>query len=172
MTPKPCVIDESLTLADAMDRMLANNIRHLVVVSNEQAVGIVDAADLGLISGLWSESPREITVKKAKRPLFQCSSTAPVTEVVRTMENHHYTCAVIVDEGHVVGIFTLTDALRALRQLAMGRPVEPEVEPTHRPQLAPEREKTPPRVHARSMLHDRGASPSASDGLAFGTVGL
>jgi CBS domain-containing protein len=29
-------------------------------------------------------------------------------------------CAIVVDEGHLVGMFTVTDALKALAQLAAG----------------------------------------------------
>ena len=172
MTHRPCVIDEKLLVADAMDRMLANNIRHLIVVSNDQAVGVVEAGDLSRAAELSSRSTRELTLAEVKQPFFQCSSDMLVVEVVRVMESHHYSCSVVIEQGRVVGIFTLEDALRALRHMLRGRPVEPQVVPTHLPRIPLEREKTPPRVRATGMLANRRVVPSARDGLVFGTVGL
>ncbi|MCA9711211.1 MAG: CBS domain-containing protein, partial [Myxococcales bacterium] len=162
MTPRPCLIDETLSVADARDRMQANNIHHLVVVSHGRAVGVVDAADLDLAAELSPHAPHEIGLAKAKRPLYTCAMDTPLAAVVEVMEAQRHGCAVVVDGGHVIGIFTATDALRALRQLVRGHPVDPQVVPTHRPVVPAEREHVPSRVRTRQVVNARGATPSAS----------
>jgi len=172
MTSQPCVVDEGLSLADAMDRMLANNIRHLVVVRGQQMVGVVDSSDLGLANAITQQKLRDIPVSRATRGVCQCPHDMPLTEVARMMEAQHYGCVVATEGGRIVGIFTATDALRALRSIVLGHSVEPQVVPTHRPDVAKKRESTPPHARARRMLEARGAAPSSSDGLLFGRVGV
>jgi acetoin utilization protein AcuB len=41
----------------------------------------------------------------------------PVDEVAREMADRRYGCAVVIEGGKVVGVFTTTDALRALSEL-------------------------------------------------------
>lgn len=172
MTPRPCTISESLSLADAMDRMLANNIRHLVVVRGRKAIGALSAADLSLANAIREERLREIPVSQATRGMFRCAPRTELADVVRTMEAEHFDCVVVADDDFVVGIFTTTDALRALRELALGQPAVAQTTPTHDVEHPAEREMTPPRARAKHLVARRGATPSTGDGLVLGTVGL
>lgn len=172
MTPQPCVVDEDLSLADAMDRMMANNIRHLVVVRDDVMIGIIDSSDLSLANAVMDEKLKDIPISRAVRGVFRCSPNMPLADVVRTMEGEHFGCVVVVDGNEVVGIFTLTDALRALRQLALDHPVQPETSSTHMPVPPHERENHAHHVRARRLLDSHHASPSANDGKVFGSVGV
>ena len=46
--------------------------------------------------------------------IYSVSPGDRVADVARTMGEHKYGCAIVVDRGHVVGIFTATDALALL----------------------------------------------------------
>ena len=173
MTPDPAGIDEELTLADATDRMLANNIRHLLVLRDGELIGVVDSADLALANAVSQRRISEIPVTSAVRGVFRCAPDTPIEDAIQTMERNHYSCAVVVDDEHrVVGIFTVSDAFRALRQLATGEEVTPEVTPTLAPQVPAERQEALPRLRVSRMLASHHASPSAGQGLTFGKVGL
>lgn len=167
MTPDPCAVDEGLTLADAADRMMANDIRHLLVLRGDRLTGAVSQADVTLGSQLRGE---EAKVAVATRPSHICSPDEPVTDVASLMERHLYETAAVVSGGQVVGIFTVSDALRALRQVVLGTAVEPEIKASHRPELPAEREQVLPEVRVKRMLRRRGASPSPNDGRVLGSV--
>lgn len=171
MTKDPCGVDHELTLADAADRMRANNIRHLLVVKDGRLQGLVSAADLQLAAALSEHSAAKTPVANATRPVYACAADTPLDEVVRTMEARHLECAVVIEPtADVVGIFTLTDALRAVRALIHGRAVEPEVVPTHVVDQPEEREKALHTARVRRMLASHGAAPSPNDGKVFGKV--
>ena len=173
MTLDPCGIDEDLTLADAADRMLANNIRHLLVLREGHLIGLLDASDLALANAVTGDRIDEISVSTATRGVFRCPPTMPVADVVKTMERNHYGCAAIVDDrSEVVGIFTITDALQALRRVVAGHEVAAQVEPTHRPEIPETRDSVLPRVRVKRMLRKGGAAPTADQGLVFGTIGV
>ena len=50
-------------------------------------------------------------------PVLDGAPDAPVDEVVREMAGHKYGSAVVVDNGHVVGVFTAIDAMTAFAEL-------------------------------------------------------
>lgn len=132
MTYTPCTADEGLSLVDAQDRMNANNIRHLLVTRNDHLVGLLSSRDITFALSLPGVKPEKLTVFHAMTTApFTCGPKAALAEVCKEMEQHRYGCAVIVDDGLVTGIFTTTDALRAVRALATGEKVEPMTKPTH-----------------------------------------
>jgi len=172
MTADPAGIDEDLTLADAIDRMLANNVRHLLVLRADELIGVVDSADLALANAITQERTADVPVRSAMRGVFRCPPDMAVTDVVRTMERNHFTCAAVVDARHnVVGIFTIADALHALRQLVLGGAEPADARPALSSDDVPSNE-APPRVRVARMLRSSHAAPSADQGMAFGTVGL
>jgi acetoin utilization protein AcuB len=46
--------------------------------------------------------------------VYSASPDAPLDEVVHEMVKHKYGCAVIMQHGEVVGVFTSIDAMEAL----------------------------------------------------------
>ena len=131
MTLTPCTADEGLSLTDAQDRMNANNIRHLLVTRNDHLVGVLSSRDITFALSLPGIKPEKLTVFHAMTTApFTCGPRASLAEVCREMEAHRYGCAVIVDDGLVIGIFTTTDALRAVRSLITGE-TDHMVTPTH-----------------------------------------
>jgi CBS domain-containing protein len=61
---------------------------------------------------------------------YVCGPATPISEAALQMETHRYGCAIVVERDELLGVSTTIDALRALRQLATGKPAERAVEPT------------------------------------------
>lgn len=171
MTYTPCTADEGLSLLDAQDRMNANNIRHLLVTRNDHLVGVVSSRDLTFALSLPGVKAAKVTVFEAMTAApFTCGPKANLAAVCQEMEEHRWGCAVIVDDGLVTGIFTTTDALRAVRALATGEMVEPMVKPTHivdQPKVRPHVE------HSYRLGEHMGSKvrPSSKQGLISGAGG-
>ena len=121
MTPSPETIAADLTLAQARERMFRIHARHLPVVENGQLVGILSDRDIALVEAIDGDLDK-LLVRRAMTPQpFTCGPEARLYAVAAEMAAHKYGTAIVVDRehpGHVVGLFTTTDALRALSQLA------------------------------------------------------
>ena len=115
MTVGPVVIARGRTLSEAHRVMRERAIRHLPVVEAGKLVGLVSQRDLYLLETLKGVDPATETVEEAMSPEpFAVRPDAPLEEVALAMAEHKYGSAVVVDQGVVVGLFTTTDALRAL----------------------------------------------------------
>ncbi len=170
MTVQPCTVDHGLALEDARDRMWANKIRHLLVMRGGHLCGVLSERDISLAMGLPGMKLAQPKVEEAMSThVYACQVDTPLEDVVAEMEAHRYGCAVVLDDEYVVGIFTTTDALRVVRTLLTGAPVEPMAAPTHLVDLTGEREKVTHHVRLGALL--RNVGPRASDGL-IGTTGL
>jgi acetoin utilization protein AcuB len=115
MTRAVYTIGTKSPLSEAHRLMNDHAIRHLPVLEGGRLVGVVSMRDLHLIETLKGVDPQEVTVEEA---MSQDAYTVPpgtgLTEVARTMAQHKYGSAVVARDGHVEGIFTTIDALRAL----------------------------------------------------------
>jgi CBS domain-containing protein len=92
-----------------------------------------------------------------------CATEDSLAEVAGEMEAHRFGCTAVVQEGLVVGIFTTTDALRAVRSLASGEKVAPRTIPTHVVDVTGKPERH--RVRLGDTLRSHAAGPRAGDGL-------
>lgn len=112
--------DQSLDYAHGI--MRENNIRHLPVLVGGKLAGIITQRDLALIETLKDVDPRTVTVDDAMTTeVYHVEPDAPLDEVVDEMAEHKYGCAVVMQNNHVVGIFTAVDAMKALSELLHGR---------------------------------------------------
>jgi acetoin utilization protein AcuB len=166
MTEEPCTVDAGLSIADAQQRMVQNKIRHLLVVNGDRLVGVVSSRDLAVANSLSKTDANKTTVEAAMRPsVYVCDVNTPLSAVAYDMEAHRYGCAIVLDEGRAVGIFTTTDALRALRQVITGAPAEPVAPSQHKrsdssPDLLREH-----RVRLGQELFRAHINPSAHQGM-------
>ncbi len=118
MTPSPHSVGQEQSLAQAHKLMRAHHIRHLPVLHGGKLVGVLSDRDLHLIETLRDVDPETVTVEEAMSPtVYTVSPRAPLDEVVREMAHHKYGCAVIEDNGKLVGVFTTVDAMRAFADL-------------------------------------------------------
>lgn len=164
MTADPMTVDVGLSVRDAQERMMLNNLRHLVVVHGERIVGVVSSRDLGLALTIPGPNNAELTVADAmtKNP-YCCVAETPLAEAARAMEAHRYGCALVLRDNVVVGVFTTVDALRALRAVITGKPVEPANPPTHIGGTDGERAHVEHHVRASASL-GAGVRPSPNQG--------
>jgi acetoin utilization protein AcuB len=118
MTLSPFSIGQEQALAQAHKLMRGHHIRHLPVLHGGRLVGLLSDRDLHLIETLRDVDPEKVTVEEAMTPeVYSISPKAPLDEVVREMAHHKYGCAVVEDNGKLVGVFTTVDAMRAFADL-------------------------------------------------------
>jgi acetoin utilization protein AcuB len=125
MTTCPHTIDDDKTLADARTSMAKLGGRHLPVVRDGRLVGILSDRDIALAESLLADSgdrTRVPTVADAMTEVvFTCGPEAHLHAVAGEMVKQKHGSAVVVDPEHplkVLGVFTTSDALRALEVFA------------------------------------------------------
>ncbi len=122
MTCSPHTIRPDLTLADAAKTMREHNIRHLPVLSGGSLVGLLSMRDIHLIETLKDVNPSEVKVEDAmSQEVYVISPDSSLADVVDEMAAKKYGSAIVEQNGKVVGIFTVIDALQALSDLLSTR---------------------------------------------------
>jgi len=116
MTPSPHTIGRDQSLAKAREAMQRFGVRHLPVLDGGALVGILTDRDVRLVESI--ADPEETLVEEAMTPEpYVVQADAFLRDVAREMSQHKYGCAVVLERGAVVGIFTTIDALRALLEV-------------------------------------------------------
>ncbi len=114
--PKSIGFDQSI--AQAADVMRKLHLRHLPVLKGGKLVGILTERDISLILGFKDVNPETTTVEEAYSPdPYFTAPESPLNEVVAHMAEKKFGCALVVDNGKLVGIFTEVDAYKALSEL-------------------------------------------------------
>lgn len=122
MSTSPHSIGVDQTLEHAHRLLREHDIRHLPVLSGGKLVGIVTDRDLAVIESLSGVSQKDVPVEEAmSSSVYAVAPDTPLDEVADEMARHKYGSAVVMQNGHVVGIFTTVDACRALHDLLHGR---------------------------------------------------
>jgi acetoin utilization protein AcuB len=122
MTRSPRTIRPGQTLAEAHRLMRRNQIRHLPVLARGKLVGIVSQRDLALIETLPDVDPTEVPVEDAMiGDVYVVAPGAPLGDVAGEMARRKLGAAVVASGDRVVGVFTATDACRALSRLMRPR---------------------------------------------------
>jgi acetoin utilization protein AcuB len=121
MTGSVHTIGTKSPLTEAHRLMNNHAIRHLPVLEGGRLVGMLSQRDLHLIETLKDVVPKEVLVEEAmSQDAYTVAPEAPLEDVAREMALHKYGSAVIVRGREVLGIFTTTDALRALDTVLRG----------------------------------------------------
>lgn len=143
MTALPATADVGLRLADAEQRMTLDNIRHLVVLRQGHVVGVLSNRDIAVALSTPGTDANKLLVGDAmsERP-YACAPSTRLSEVALAMEANRWGCALVIEGDDVVGVFTTTDALRALRALATGGYAEPATRAHHLPSADTEPTRT------------------------------
>jgi len=115
MTHSPQTISSAQTIQVAKQMMNSLGVRHLPVVQDGKLMGVVSGRDIRLLE-FWSGTDvHKSPVKEAVSPEPFCvSPNTPLKEVIRVMIEKNYGSAIISEGERILGIFTVTDALRAL----------------------------------------------------------
>lgn len=121
MTTTPHAINSDSTVAEAAQVMKKNQIRHLPVVLGKK-YGVVSDRDLKFAMSLAGFDPRSARVKDiCEEAPYITSPNTSISDVSAELAERRVGSALIVDNGHLVGILTTTDVCRALNDLCMGR---------------------------------------------------
>lgn len=119
MTAQPITIGRNESLATAHELMRRHGCRHLPVLEHGELVGVVTQRDLYFLETIAGVDLTEDHVDDAMSvDAYAVPPEAPLAEVSKHMAANRYGCAVVIERGRVIGIFTTTDALRALSVLA------------------------------------------------------
>lgn len=115
-TPKSIGIDRPLS--HAIKLMHEMQIRHLPVLKAGKLVGVLTDRDIKLVTSFENADPEKILVEEACTLDPYCTSpSSPLNEVVTNMARKKYGCAVVVDNGNLVGILTEIDVYKAFSEL-------------------------------------------------------
>jgi CBS domain-containing protein len=102
----------------------------LPVLEKGKLVGILEQRAASFVESLRDVDAATVLVEVAmSADVYVVHPDTPLTGVAHSMAEHKYDCAVIVDETHVVGIFTTVDALRALIAVLESPPVAADASP-------------------------------------------
>lgn len=115
MTPFPYVVqvDESLRVAKAL--MVEHELRHLPVKDGNTLLGVLTDRDLkrALDPSLGLPAKEELFVRDAFVPdAYIVDVGEPLDGVLEQLSTQHIGSALVTKHGHLVGIFTLSDAAR------------------------------------------------------------
>lgn len=118
MSPCPHLIGLSDTVAQAIDLMRRHQVRHLPVMKDNKIVGVVSERDITF--GLALNKKLSIEDVYTAEP-YIVSPRDGLDAVAARMAEDRLGCALVVDKGKLVGIFTTTDACRVLASTVAGR---------------------------------------------------
>ena len=117
MTREPYTIPSTCTAARAQDVMRSHLIRHLPILDGTELVGIVSADELSALDRVPGVDLNHVEIAKVMRRPLTVWGSLPLDEVADYMSDHKAECVVVLGGHGVQGIFTATDALRALSDL-------------------------------------------------------
>jgi acetoin utilization protein AcuB len=118
MTPSPLTILPTSSLSKAVKIMRDHQVRHLPVIEGGRIVGVLSQRDILIMESLPGVNPTEVRVEEAMvQDVFTAAPDTPIGEVVETMIERRLGSTIVSDGEHVLGVFTTTDALRALHDL-------------------------------------------------------
>ena len=122
MTTTPHAIHWGATLEEAMKVMEKQEIRHLPVMKDGNIFGLVSDRDLRSIMAFAGSNPKTLTVGDVctDKP-YITKPDAFINDVANEMAREKYGSALVVDNGKLVGIFTVTDVCLALSEICSER---------------------------------------------------
>ena len=114
MTPFPYSVELADSLTRAQELMSRHRIHHLPVVDQGELIGVVSAADLKrTLVDPQHEGREDLSIADVPRgrALITDLST-PLDRLLQRMADERMEVALIVKDGRLAGIFTVTDACR------------------------------------------------------------
>lgn len=119
ITTDPVIGREDMGIDELRALMEKHDIRHLPIVRGDAVVGVVSERDVRLVAGLTATEKTQIQASDlmATHPRMVSADTQ-LEDVARLMAEQRIGSVIVNDdEGLLLGIFTATDALRALIEM-------------------------------------------------------
>jgi acetoin utilization protein AcuB len=115
MTPFPYVVQLNDSLLTARELMVRHQVRHLPVKDGNALAGVLTDRDLkrALDPDLGLPPKDELFVRDVFEPqAYSVDASQPLDTVLEHMATEHIGSVLVTRHGHLVGIFTATDACR------------------------------------------------------------
>jgi len=107
-------VEEKATIKKAVELMNKHEIGCLIVVKSGKPAGIVTERDMLKRILLESKNPQKIKVNEImSEPLIVGKPQMDIEDAVRLMFKRNIKKLPVADEGHLVGLVTLTDLVRS-----------------------------------------------------------
>lgn len=118
-TPNPVIAVEGSSVDELNELMQKHDIRHLPIVRGTDVVGIVSDRDLKVVAGLNLTERSLICASDimARDPVAVDAETR-LDEVALEMSQRKIGSVLVTEGDKLLGIFTVTDALNALIEVA------------------------------------------------------
>ena len=114
-------IGHDQTLPFAHERMQQWGVRQLPVLDGGVLVGVISERDIALVEAIAPSEATTTTVEEAmSSEPYAVAPDADIAQVTQHMAEHRYSCAIVMDNHKVVGVFTTIDALTLLSGLLRG----------------------------------------------------
>lgn len=123
------VVGPKQPIAEAARLMRLHEIRHLPVVDRGRTVGVISQRDVYLLETLKDVDPARVLVEEAMtREMYTVAPDERVDVVAREMAERKIGSAFVARGEPLLGLFTTTDALRALAALVIAAELEAQAE--------------------------------------------
>ena len=120
-TASPYTVQADDDVQRAQELMSQHGIRHLPVMDHGELGGVLSDRDIKAALALKGASTKRLRCADiASEGAYVTHPGSALELVAREMAEKHYGSAVVTDKGEVVGIFTTTDACRALADVLTG----------------------------------------------------
>lgn len=107
--------DHRESIAAARERLLKSGVGLLPVLEAGRVVGVLAQRHVVLTEGLSAGALERLTVAAfMEREFYAVGPDHPVDVTAREMAHHKHHAALVVEAERLLGVFTTTDALRAL----------------------------------------------------------
>ncbi len=133
MTRDPVILEEGMSLDEALNMLERYTFRHFPVTRGNRVVGMVSDRDLRLATALWTSDRRtsergkggaadpERVAEIMRRPVYTLPPNEAPAQAARDMVRLRIGAIPVVDDDALVGIVTETDCLEAFIELCRGR---------------------------------------------------
>ncbi len=118
MTREPYRVASSDTLDIVKTLMREHDIRHLPVVDGGRLVGIISERDLHVVEAVPGIHLSHVEVARVMAPPIDVWAETPIDQVSTLMAEKKLDCVVVQGGQGIEGVFTATNALLALTDLA------------------------------------------------------
>ncbi len=121
MTLAPTAVSPDRPISEARELMREIGVHHLPVLAGKRLVGLVTEDDLHAFEDAPELQRHLLRVESVMVPMpCAVAHDASLATVAREMLTFRSSAAVVMNDADVVGVFTLTDALRALADVLEG----------------------------------------------------
>ncbi len=108
-------VDPDATVLDALKRLAEKNVGALLVMKGERLVGIFSERDYARRMILHGRSSRETTVREVMTSeVFTIAPDVNAGECMVHMTDRHIRHLPVLEAGHVVGVISIGDVVRAV----------------------------------------------------------